>query len=302
MCFLTYLATIGFLGCALPMVGGEKEKDFLSKIKKLFSAGKDSAGTRPPAALLSLAAIASLLFIAVIALIPSFIRVNSSIYSMVDNALVQFYEKWRDQPQKTIELQDGDGVLGAPTSKVKIIEFSDFECPFCQRTAFTLHTALRPLENRIHFAYKYFPLDSACNPAVIYQLHPQACSLARLGYCAQKKGKFWEYHDLVFLKLSEDQLKQGIDAITPSLQPIFTKEEVTQCLSDAASLKAVADDIKQGNGLGIKGTPTLFINGKQVPNQIPITVETLNKLVSIDFLVGAEWLLFLSLACSLPLA
>jgi len=278
MCLITYLATFGILGGAWLLAKAE-EKSF--RFNQLFFADREEKADKFSSNLLILGIIGAIAFGAVVTLVPSFIRVNSQMYSMIDNALEQFYSKWKDLPQKTIEIQDGDGTLGDPSAKVRIVEFSDFECPFCQRTAFTIHTALRSLENRVSFVYKYFPLDSACNPAVMYQLHPQACALARLGYCAQKKGKFWAYHDLVFLQLSEEQLKQGIDAISSSLQSIFTRDEINQCLTDANSLKGVTEDIKTGNGLGVKGTPTLYINGKQVMN-IPVTVETLNKLVSIE--------------------
>ena len=237
-------------------------------------------GSKLSKATLVLSATSLCVFSLCVAFLPSFVRIRSHQYALIDNALEQFYEQWKDRPVRSIETSPEDGSFGTPGSKVKIVEFSDFECPHCQKAAFTLHTALRPLSDRVFFVFKHYPLDSSCNNALQQQMHSQACSLARLAYCAGQKGKFWDYHDIVFLKLSEDDLKTGVDSIAPSLAPVFERAEITSCLRSERSLRRVTEDIRLGNKLGIRGTPSLFINGKLVT--IPTTIETLNRLVEIE--------------------
>ena len=278
MCFGTYLAT--FLGFAMNVVlanpaGGE------SKLRETLIRPKARSTVQIPGIVLSLGAFALVSFVVVVALTPYYIRLSSRTYENVEAALEKYFQTWKDKPARTIDLTDGDGTKGNPNARIHIVEFSDFECPFCRRAAFTLHAALQPLESRIFFDFKNFPLDSSCNPALSYQLHQHACNLARLGYCAQKKGKFWEYHDLVFLRMHDDDFKTNWSSVAEQLRPVFTLDEISQCLQDEKSLQAVSETIKQGNTLGVRGTPTIYINGKQV-SSIPLTVDTIRKLISLE--------------------
>ena len=130
----------------------------------------------------------------------------------------------------------------------------------------------KPLKDRIFFVFKHYPLDSSCNPSVSYRVHPQACHLAQLAYCANKKGKFWEFHDHVFFRsFSKDDTVAKLGDIKRSLRRIFTEEEFSKCLKNKASLKNVAKDIKLGDRLGIKGTPAVYINGKEIT--IPLILQ-----------------------------
>jgi len=274
MCFATYLATLMHLGCNLLMTDGSGLKNRFASAVKPHVSGKLSAAT----VVVSLIATAS--FAAVVGLIPYYIRTNSSNYQMVNDALTQFYATWKDKPARLIDVNDNDPKRGNPNAKVRIVEFSDFECAHCRRAAFTLHTALKPMEDHVQFVFKNFPLDSSCNPSMNYQLHANACNLARLGICAWKKGKFWEYHDQVFLRLRDEDFHQSWDNITELLKPVMSKEEISACIQDASALVPVTDAIKQGSGLGIQGTPTIYIDGKQVT--IPVTIDTLRKLISLE--------------------
>src|SRR5262249_8906999 len=101
-----------------------------------------------------------------------------------------------------------------------------------------------------------------------------------LGYCATKKDKFWEFHDLVFLRLTDEEVNGAWSTLAERLSPIFTREEIDQCLKDDKSLQNVTASIQLGNSLAITGTPSLFINGKLVT--IPLTVETVGHLLSLE--------------------
>jgi len=257
-CFVTYVVTFLILYSSLKL--GE------SKVEK-----------KPAPSSIFLAVIATVSFIGVLFLLPPTIRSGS--YQFVDNAIIQFYAQWKEKAPRAIDANDGDGTLGDPGAKVRIVEFSDFECPFCKKAAFTLHTALKAFGNRVYFIFKNFPLDSECNPSVNVRMHPNACKFARLAYCAAKKGNFWEYHDLVFMKL-EDTRNWNDTELANALAPIFSGDEVSSCLTDPKSLENVSDSISLANSLGVKGTPSIFINGK--PVTIPLSLDNLKKLIDLE--------------------
>ena len=227
-------------------------------------------------------AISLITFISLLSVLPYFIRSSSSANTFVENSIQQFFVTWKDLPQRKLPVSLNDGTWGDPNSPVQIVEFSDFECPFCRKAAFTIHTTLKLFENRVFFVFKNFPLDSSCNPNLPYQLHAHACKLARLAACAQTRGKFWAFHDLAFLKMSDEDIKEGFDHISEILRPVFTVEEIAACLSDSKTLKKVTEDIQTGTSLKIKSTPSIFINGKLVT--IPLTVEVLKKLLTLELM------------------
>lgn len=212
--------------------------------------------------------------------LPSFIQMLPQ-KKFAGARIEQFYSEWKDKPMRVIEAKDGDGTMGNPGSRVRIVEFSDFECAHCQKAAFTLHNALKPYKDQVYFIFKHYPLDSSCNSAVIYQLHPKACKLAQLSYCAAKKGKFWKYHDALFFDRTTEEIAE-LDALYESFvkTEIFTKEEIARCFQNEKALQSVLEDIRVGNSFSVKGTPTILINGKQLT--IPLTVESLRRLIELE--------------------
>ncbi len=209
--------------------------------------------------------------------IPHWIQQNSQTNQANHSDLPQVLEYLKSVEPKAVPVDSADGTYGNPTSKIKIVVFSDFQCPFCKTAAFSFHTLLPSFKDRVFLTFKHFPLDPACNPAVSHKMHPFACSLARLGVCAQKKGKFWEYHDRVFMKLEESDFAGGWDVLRTKLSSLFSSSEIDECLRNSASLEQVQKDIELGLNLGIQGTPATFINGKLVP--IPVDLPILQKII-----------------------
>jgi protein-disulfide isomerase/uncharacterized membrane protein len=224
--------------------------------------------------------IAIFLFGGVLYLLPLALKLKSQTYAFVDSALEQFYSRWTELPTKPVDVAPENPVFGNPTASLTFVEFSDLQCPHCRRAAFTLHAALAPYANKVKFVFKNFPLDSSCNPHISTQMHPHACNLARLGFCAHKKGKFWEFHDEVFLKIPEREFRGTFETLADKLSGVLTRDEISQCLRDPKSLAAVQADIKNGMEIGVKGTPTLFVNGRQVT--IPVTVQAIQKLIEMS--------------------
>jgi len=228
---------------------------------------------------LILAKIAMIGLIAAILLLPSGIWLRSHFYSFVNNAVERFYQNWKDKPGQTIKISEKDGQAGNPKANITIVEFSDFECPHCQKMAFTFHALLPSIKNKVHFVFKNFPLDSSCNPTMKYRMHPNACKLAQLSYCANQKGKFWAFHDAIYFGASKKK-KPDWEDYKKSIKRILNEEEITTCLQSSEGRAKLDEDIRLGNRLGIQGTPAIYINGKEVT--IPITVETLKRIIEIE--------------------
>jgi protein-disulfide isomerase len=142
--------------------------------------------------------------------------------------------------------------FGAPAAKAKvtIVEFADFECPFCRVSSPQLKRAVKELAGRgVSLVYKHFPVSS----------HPQAMRAGRAAYAAHKQGRFWEYHDLLY-------------KMAPRLKTAQLEVYAKTIGLDMARFRAVRDsrrsrlvlaaDKREGLRAGVKGTPTLFINGK----------------------------------------
>jgi protein-disulfide isomerase len=179
----------------------------------------------------------------------------------VDNQSIR--DLWQLAPRKVIPIRASDASKGNPSAPVKVIVFSDFECPYCKRAAFVLGNALESMLDRVQLVFKHFPLDSLCNPQLDRPMHPNACTLAHLSYCANKKNQFWKFHDQVFFQLSEADIQGNLDTLVGKLAGVFTKAEVDACLAATDAKASTREDVQLGAKLELRGTPAIFINGKQ---------------------------------------
>jgi protein-disulfide isomerase len=166
-----------------------------------------------------------------------------------------------------VDLKPGDAPgRGPQDAPVTVIEFSDFQCPFCRRLTEGMEQAVQKDPNvRVYF--RHFPMDQACNPLIDRPFHEHACDAAYAAVCAGRYGKFWDMHDRLFAhndKLSRDDLlgyarDLGLDV-----------EAFKACLDDPAIKDAVRKDAEMGIQLGVQGTPTFFVNGhRQVGARSP---------------------------------
>jgi protein-disulfide isomerase len=146
---------------------------------------------------------------------------------------------------------------GPEAAPITIVEFSDYECPYCQRSEPTLQEVLAKYPGKIRLIHRDFPLDG----------HPRAMPAARAAYCAGEQNKFWEFHRDVLLKpgdLSDEGLKKratdlGLD------QAAFGA-----CYASGKHDETIRTAASQGASLGVTGTPTFFINGRMLVGARPI--------------------------------
>jgi protein-disulfide isomerase len=167
-----------------------------------------------------------------------------------------------DAPRYDVPVAADDPALGSADAAVTLVEFSDFQCPFCARVMPTLKQVREQYGDRVRIVWKDFPLTS---------IHPQAFKAAEAGHCAFEQGKFWEYHDQLFANqnaLEPEFLKKyaadtGLDA-----------EAFNACLDTAKYGDRVQEQMALGTRLGVSSTPSAFINGRMVTGAQPYEVFT----------------------------
>jgi protein-disulfide isomerase len=165
-----------------------------------------------------------------------------------------------DPPRLTVEVTKVDPVQGPETALVTVEEYSDFQCPFCNRVTPTLKRLRETYGDQIRIVWKDFPIAS---------IHPQAQQAAEAAHCAGDQDSYWEYHDRIFANqsaLDVDDLKEhavaiGIDA-----------DLFDGCLDSGRHADRVREGIEGGVALGVDSTPTLFVNGRRVAGAQPYEV------------------------------
>ena len=155
---------------------------------------------------------------------------------------------------------DPDRIRGNPNAPVTIIEFSDFECPFCKAAQPTLARLLSKYDGKVRLSYRDFPLNS---------IHPHAQSAAEAARCAGEQKKFWEYHDLIFA----DPAKLDPAALRGHARTIgLDEKQFDSCLSSGKFQPQIQTDVDAGTASGVNGTPGFFINGILISGAQPAAV------------------------------
>lgn len=176
------------------------------------------------------------------------------------NSPVEVYLQKPERPVKDVPAGDSP-FMGGANAKVTIVEFSDFQCPYCKRGGALMGEIKKKYGNKVKVVFKHFPLP----------FHQHAKMAAQAANCAhkQKKEKFWDLHDKMF----DDQqglAKEGLLAKAAAVG--LNKADFEKCLGDSMVAQAVQADIDLGQKVGVKSTPTFFVNGKMINGAQPIEV------------------------------
>ncbi len=151
----------------------------------------------------------------------------------------------------SIQINDKDHIQGNPNAPVELIEYADFQCPYCKQAYYILREVKRQLGSNLKFVFRNFPLP---------ELHPYAIHAAIAAETAAKQGKFWEMHNMLFEKqenLQDNHLLQYAKQIGLDVA-LFEKE-----FGEDESVQKVKEDYESGIKNGVEGTPTFFINGEK---------------------------------------
>jgi protein-disulfide isomerase len=182
--------------------------------------------------------------------------------------LEQYFAKqaqgqFESAPVQEIELE-GVPAKGPADAPVKVVEYSDFLCPFCRNLASGLTQFAGQAGGRVVLYFKNYPLDQECNEDLPRSTHPGACQLALGAICAQYQGKFPAYHNRVFAAEGL-QSPQAADVVRLAGEAGLNPAAMQGCLEDPQAKADLAAQIAEGRRLGIQATPTVYINGKKLP-------------------------------------
>ena len=159
-------------------------------------------------------------------------------------------------PRLQVTTAATDPALGPAGAPVEIVEFSDFQCAFCQRAAATVQKIRAAFGDRVRLVFKDFPLP----------IHPDAFAAAEAAQCAREQGKFWEYHDLLFANqqaLGRDDLKRY------AVRLRLDAARFNTCLNEDRFKYLVQADVDESQRYGVSSTPTFFINGRLLSGALP---------------------------------
>lgn len=161
-----------------------------------------------------------------------------------------------EPPRYTVPTTAADPMRGNAAAPVTIIEFSDYQCPFCARVNPTLDRVRQVYGDRVKIVFKDYPLPN----------HPQAPKAAEAAHCAGEQNKYWEMHDAMFANqraLEVPMLKQTARALGLNGAPF------DQCVDSGKYAAKVAAGSALGERMGVNSTPTLYINGRAVIGAMP---------------------------------
>ena len=165
------------------------------------------------------------------------------------------------EPYRLTFSNAGAPTLGPATAPVTLVEFSDFQCPYCRAAAPTLKQVANKYGDKVHIVYRQYPIAS---------LHPFALKAAEASLCANEQGKFWPLHDRMF----DDQTKLGVSDLKQQARELgMDGKKFDACLDAGKYVEQVQNDMKEGQRSGVTGTPAIFLNGRVVEGgSVPFSV------------------------------
>jgi protein-disulfide isomerase len=159
------------------------------------------------------------------------------------------------QPPKIEVGTGGRPERGPKNAPITIIEFSDYECPFCKKAEDSVQQVLKAYPDKVRFVYRDFPLD----------IHANARPASEAAHCAQAQGKFWEYHNqlMAAADLSADKFKAIADEVK------LDRKKFDECVAKQQFKTEIDKDIADATDIGVTGTPAFFINGRMLSGAEP---------------------------------
>jgi len=141
--------------------------------------------------------------------------------------------------------------IGPQDALVTIVEFADYQCPYCNAASGPVIVLLSNYSDSVRFIYRHFPLE----------MHSDAFQAAEAAECAGEQGRFWEMHEILFA----NQKALGFDQLQDYAEDIgLNQTQFTDCLESGRTSSLVRQDIGDGMKYGVTGTPTFYVNQRMV--------------------------------------
>lgn len=155
---------------------------------------------------------------------------------------------------------------GQSNAPVTIVEFGDFQCPYCKEAESSLRAVMARYPQEVRLVFRNFPLT---------QIHPDAKMAAEAAVCADRQGKYWEMHDAMY----DDQKALKLNSLKSTATRIgLDADRFSACLTDGSANQALDIDAKAAQELGLDGTPYFFVNGRPISGNVP--VETFESVIA----------------------
>ena len=245
-----------------------------------FGRGGSEYGLRDAWAAVGLGVLGILL---VLMLKGIFVKTNTA-SDAVSKALIE----WKNAAVSDLAVDTNKGVFGdyrrgPELAPVQIVEFADMECPFCRRFFSQLDALIKRFPDKISLIYRNFPLDPKCNRLMQGEGHKYSCFLAETARCAGEQNHYWEAVEDIF---TSQAVEQGFperalqaDVFNGLSQLGVDMQGLNECLKSGRQKPSIAREVDIAAQFGIEGTPTVWVNGKRVP-QVLLDAEGMEKIVN----------------------
>lgn len=184
-------------------------------------------------------------------------KIDQGIEAYVQNEIEKQNQPKEEKVGKVKPVSESDHILGSKDAKISLIEYSDFECPFCRIFHKTTKEILEVYDGKVNLVYRHFPLD----------FHENAYKEAEAVECANEIGgtdKFWEYTDKIFERTSSNGTGFALEALVPLAKEIgIDEKKFSDCLDSGKYAEHVQQDMDEGREAGVTGTPgNILVNNK----------------------------------------
>ena len=162
-----------------------------------------------------------------------------------------------EAPRASVVIPGGAPSTGPATAPVTIVEFTDYQCPYCHRAQAVIDEVLQRYAGKVRFVHLDFPLDG----------HPEAVPAARAARCAGEQGRFWEYHRSM---MSRPGPLDAADLRSRAATLKLDASKFGACLASDRFDEAIQAELRHGSELGVTGTPAYFVNGRMLSGARPV--------------------------------
>jgi protein-disulfide isomerase len=161
---------------------------------------------------------------------------------------------------------EGHPWIGAGEPVLVVEEFSDYQCPYCQKGHDQMRKLVQDHPDRVQLVHRNYPLDQSCNGQLKRPFHPYACQYAAMAVCAQKQGRFWEANDYLF---SKGRRRKPVTVGELAWVTKIKADRLAECVDSQETARHIQHDLEAGRALNIRGTPTYVIGDRSYPGAIP---------------------------------